>query len=258
MISFPAVSVKSFLTVIVMEKGILTDTVLGEVFLPLEEIDERAQIDTTDSRHYYLSRRKASHRVSGSIELSIGWRSTPLDRLTLHVKDLQEELDDLEELLAMMIAKENPQQEEILLSQMYRTLSELTPTRSVAGKLEVKIIEARNLSIPVDRMKSFANAGVYANVILEKDSGRGMPLTTSTAKNRLAPSWGESFKLENVEQNSQLLIQLFDVRRIRTNEFLGQVNIAIFSLKVQLTVLELGWMFSVGWQAALLLAAVEA
>ena len=234
--SFAAVSVQSYLTVTVMQKRLLTDTVLGEVFIPLIDIDERAQIDTADSRYYSLSRRKASQSVSGEIELSIGWRSTPLGRLTLHVKDLQHELGDLEELLAMITAKENARQEVTLLSQVHRTLSDMTHSRSSStGKLEVKIIEARNLLVPVDRLKSLTNAGVYARVTCERESGKGVPFTTGTAKNRLAPYWEESFKFENVEQTANLLIQLFDVRRIRTNEFLGQVNIAVYNLRVRPT-----------------------
>lgn len=216
-----------------MLRGLLTDSVLGDVFIPLKEIDERAQIDTADSRHYSLSNTKTSQNSTGTIELSIGWRSTPLDRLTLHVKDLQQDLDDLEELLAILMAKEHPQQQVIQLSQIQRQSSEVPYGRSVTGKLEVKTVEAKNLSIPIDKLKTFANAGVYANLILERDSGKGVTFTTSPAKNRLSPTWKESFKYETVELTSTLVVQLFDIRRIRTNEFLGQTTIPIGNLKVR-------------------------
>lgn len=215
-----------------MEKGLLSDIVLGEVFIPLAEINERAQIDTADSQYYALSRRKASQKVNGSIELSIAWRSTSLDRLTLQVKDLQQELDDLEELLAMMNAKEHPERDSLFISTPHRSSSEGTLSRSIAGRLEVKILEARHLSIPVEKIKSLTNSGVYVNITCERESGKDMTFTTSSAKNRLAPYWNESFKFENVEQNSNLTIQLFDTRRLRAHEFLGQASLSVVGLRV--------------------------
>lgn len=95
-------------------------------------------------------------QVSGEIYLSIGWRITPLDRVTLKVRALEEDLEDRQELLAMLTQRYIPVRDLDGLEASVEAQSEVSlPTLKANGLLEVKVIEAKNLVMPNDRLRSF-------------------------------------------------------------------------------------------------------
>ena len=61
------------------------DLFLGEVLVPLREVENTAANHSHDVRRYTLGRRSAKEKVSGEISLECSWRVTPLDVVTLKV-----------------------------------------------------------------------------------------------------------------------------------------------------------------------------
>ena len=62
------------------------DLFLGEVLVPLREVESTAANHSHDVRRYTLGRRSAKEKVSGEISLECSWRVTPLDVVTLKVR----------------------------------------------------------------------------------------------------------------------------------------------------------------------------
>lgn len=60
------------------------DVFLGEVLIPLREVEELAN-DAAEPRSYILGRRSTKERVSGEICLACSWRVTPLDVIIMKV-----------------------------------------------------------------------------------------------------------------------------------------------------------------------------
>ena len=68
------------------------DVFLGEVLIPLREVEELGVSGAAEARSYILGRRSTKERVSGEICLSCSWRVTPLDVITMKVKVLTRRL----------------------------------------------------------------------------------------------------------------------------------------------------------------------
>ena len=61
------------------------DVFLGEVLIPLREVEETGASGVAEVHNYILGRRSAKERVSGEIALACSWRVTPLDVVIMKV-----------------------------------------------------------------------------------------------------------------------------------------------------------------------------
>jgi len=61
------------------------DVFLGEVLIPLREVEEAGATGVAEVHKYILGRRSTKERVSGEIALSCSWRVTPLDVVIMKV-----------------------------------------------------------------------------------------------------------------------------------------------------------------------------
>lgn len=62
------------------------DVFLGEVLIPLREVEETGASGIAEVHKYILGRRSTKERVSGEIALACSWRVTPLDVVIMKVK----------------------------------------------------------------------------------------------------------------------------------------------------------------------------
>eukprot|EP00210_Caulerpa_lentillifera_P006324 g6040.t1 len=229
-LTFPSVPVGSYVLLTIRKRGLLNNVSLGEQHYLLDHINKHTQLNSMEFHQLDLSKSKGSNQVGRSIKFSIGWKATPLDKLTLQVKELQQDLDDLEEVLARMKSRVNPQEQEALLMDLPKTPSEVSNSRTRIGRLEVKIIEGKNLSISPDRIKNFYTSGVFGILTCERESGKGVQFKTSIAKDRLTPIWKESFSFNGVDLTSKLLIKFYETRKMLSKGFLGQIAVSVYSL----------------------------
>ena len=65
------------------------DVFLGEVLIPLREVEELGASGVAEARSFILGRRSTKERVSGEICLACSWRVTPLDVITMKVISLR-------------------------------------------------------------------------------------------------------------------------------------------------------------------------
>lgn len=61
------------------------DVFLGEVLIPLREVEELGPSGVAEAHSYILGRRTTKERVSGEICLACSWRVTPLDVVIMKV-----------------------------------------------------------------------------------------------------------------------------------------------------------------------------
>lgn len=61
------------------------DVFLGEVLIPLREVEEAGATGIAEVHKYILGRRSTKERVSGEIALACSWRVTPLDVVIMKV-----------------------------------------------------------------------------------------------------------------------------------------------------------------------------
>ena len=61
------------------------DVFLGEVLIPLREVEEAGASGVSEVHKYILGRRSTKERVSGEIALACSWRVTPLDVVIMKV-----------------------------------------------------------------------------------------------------------------------------------------------------------------------------
>jgi len=61
------------------------DVFLGEVLIPLREVEEAGATGVAEVHKYILGRRSTKERVSGEIALACSWRVTPLDVVIMKV-----------------------------------------------------------------------------------------------------------------------------------------------------------------------------
>ena len=61
------------------------DVFLGEVLIPLREVEESGASGVAEVHKYILGRRSTKERVSGEIALACSWRVTPLDVVIMKV-----------------------------------------------------------------------------------------------------------------------------------------------------------------------------
>ncbi len=61
------------------------DVFLGEVLIPLREVEETGASGVAEVHKYILGRRSTKERVSGEISLACSWRVTPLDVVIMKV-----------------------------------------------------------------------------------------------------------------------------------------------------------------------------
>lgn len=61
------------------------DVFLGEVLIPLREVEETGASGIAEVHKYILGRRSTKERVSGEIALASSWRVTPLDVVIMKV-----------------------------------------------------------------------------------------------------------------------------------------------------------------------------
>ena len=61
------------------------DVFLGEVLIPLREVEEAGASGVAEVHKYILGRRSTKERVSGEISLACSWRVTPLDVVIMKV-----------------------------------------------------------------------------------------------------------------------------------------------------------------------------
>ena len=61
------------------------DVFLGEVLIPLREVEETGASGIAEVHKYILGRRSTKERVSGEIALACSWRVTPLDVVIMKV-----------------------------------------------------------------------------------------------------------------------------------------------------------------------------
>ncbi|KAK3275586.1 hypothetical protein CYMTET_16293 [Cymbomonas tetramitiformis] len=80
------------------------DQFLGEVYIPLDELPENEPCQ----KWYTLGRRSARDTVSGTVQLAMSWNVTRIERMTLKLKIKVQELDNKEELLAMLQQEIDP------------------------------------------------------------------------------------------------------------------------------------------------------
>lgn len=64
------------------------DVFLGEVLIPLREVEETGASGIAEVHKYILGRRSTKERVSGEIALACSWRVTPLDVVIMKVTAL--------------------------------------------------------------------------------------------------------------------------------------------------------------------------
>ncbi|CAD7705163.1 unnamed protein product [Ostreobium quekettii] len=231
-VTFKSVPVSAHLMVVLYGKSMLgMDTFLGEVVIPLREVEDTMKAGDSDVRAYTLGRRNVRERVSGEIYLSIGWRITPLDRVTLKVRALEDDLKDRQELLAMLTQRYVRAGDSLASDVAGDSQSEVSlPTLKANGLLEVKVVEAKNLVLPHDRLMSFYTMDAYAVVICQREAGSFSKLT-KIQRNRINPRWNQEFSFDDVGLSSNIVVQVFDRRRVGADDFLGQVSIPVQNLK---------------------------
>ena len=62
------------------------DVFLGEVLIPLREVEETGASGVAEVHKYILGRRSTKERVTGEIALACSWRVTPLDVVIMKVR----------------------------------------------------------------------------------------------------------------------------------------------------------------------------
>lgn len=64
------------------------DVFLGDVLIPLREVEETGASGVAEVHKYILGRRSTKERVSGEIALACSWRVTPLDVVIMKVSPI--------------------------------------------------------------------------------------------------------------------------------------------------------------------------
>ncbi|CAG9462005.1 unnamed protein product [Pedinophyceae sp. YPF-701] len=108
---FQTVSNRSDLRIAVYARTVVgADDCVGEVIIPLRDVERTKQrvdgFSVTDLKTYALTKRNAgklrSDGAGAVLQLGIAWRITPLDKIILKVRSLEEELDARLEILAQL------------------------------------------------------------------------------------------------------------------------------------------------------------
>ncbi|KAK9808775.1 hypothetical protein WJX72_003363 [[Myrmecia] bisecta] len=237
-VTFKAVQITSDLQVSVYGRSrIGQDVFLGEVVIPLREVEELAAERAVDVRRYTLGRRNTKEKVSGEINLVCSWRVTPLDVVTMKVRAKQEEVDHKEEILALLMERYSPPGEDGLAaaadmkqSRVKRAVSDVKRMAAYRGRLDVKVLEARNLAIPSDLLHTFYTMDSYAVVSVSSEAGVTSH-QTKVDRNNLQPHWNEHVTFGDVALSNSITVTLFDHKKLTSDVFLGQVGVAVMRFR---------------------------
>lgn len=192
-----------------------------QVFIPLVAGDTLDR----DLAWYTLGRRNSRDRVSGRIRLATSWTATQLELMALNVAQKEQELAQLEELVAInreMMADREGGPQALVIQPPFRPLRlksrkvrgagkvalglSRTMKKEDVGQLAVKVVEARHLS-------SVAAGGVPglartcdAYVVLGAQGA--LPKRTAVVHDSFFPVWNEAFVFDAVPQSASLTAQV--------------------------------------------------
>ncbi|KAL3144166.1 hypothetical protein ABBQ32_003950 [Trebouxia sp. C0010 RCD-2024] len=266
-VTFKSVQITSDLQVSVYGRSRLgQDVFLGEVLIPLREVEETGASGIAEVHKYILGRRSTKERVSGEIALACSWRVTPLDVVIMKVRTKQEEVDHKEEVLAVLLERYavsngtagdtapglshvnlgllGPLRQGSITALSKASLAPSTEGKGAAarptpgdvkrlgssrGRLDVKVIEARNLAVPTDLMHTFYTMDSYTVVSCTSEAGVTSH-HTKIERNNLQPHWNERCIFEDVALSNSLTVAIFDHKKLSSDLFLGQVGVAVMRL----------------------------
>ncbi|KAL0042783.1 hypothetical protein WJX79_011021 [Trebouxia sp. C0005] len=238
-VTFKSVQITSDLQVSVYGRSRLSqDVFLGEVLIPLREVEEAGATGVAEVHKYILGRRSTKERVSGEIALACSWRVTPLDVVIMKVRTKQEEVDHKEEVLAVLLERQGSMTSPSKVSlagpdpkaaASHQTAGDVKRLGSSRGRLDVKVIEARNLAVPSDLLHTFYTMDSYSVVSCTSEAG----VTnhhTKIERNNLQPHWNERCTFEDVALSNNLTVAIFDHKKLSSDIFLGQVGVPVMRL----------------------------
>ncbi|DBA93880.1 TPA: hypothetical protein ACH3X3_013925 [Trebouxia sp. C0006] len=264
-VTFKSVQITSDLQVSVYGRSRLSqDVFLGEVLIPLREVEEAGATGVAEVHKYILGRRSTKERVSGEIALACSWRVTPLDVVIMKVRTKQEEVDHKEEVLAVLLeryatagtaaegtaGRSHPNLGLLGLTRQgsvtkpsklslagpdpkaaasRQTAGDVKRLGSSRGRLDVKVIEARNLAVPSDLLHTFYTMDSYSVVSCTSEAGVTSH-HTKIERNNLQPHWNERCTFEDVALSNNLTVAIFDHKKLSSDIFLGQVGVPVMRL----------------------------
>lgn len=186
-----------------------------------------------DLAWYTLGRRNARDRVSGRIRLATSWTATQLELMTLTLAQKEQELAQLEELVAinreMMEDREGGPQA-LVIQPPFRPLklkssktrgfkkpalgrSRTMKKKEEVGQLAVKVVEARHLS-------SVAAGGVpglqrSCDAYVVVGCQGALPGRTAVVHDSFFPVWNEAFVFDGVPHSATLTAQVRNQKIMR-------------------------------------------
>jgi hypothetical protein len=185
------------------------------VYIPLVSGDSLDR----DLEWYTLGRRNARDRVSGRIRLSTSWTATELELMTLNLTQKEQQLAQLEELVA--INREIMDEREgagraLVIQPPFRPLKlkkrgkqrglGQAKGKEELGQLAVKVVEARHLSnqvsVGMPRLQRTCDAYVVVGC-------QGvLPGRTAAVHDSFFPVWNETFLFDGVPHSATVTAQV--------------------------------------------------
>ncbi|GBG61019.1 hypothetical protein CBR_g18614 [Chara braunii] len=101
-----------------------------------------------------------------------------------------------------------------------------TAAAAITGQLRVKVVEARQLTVPKEWASASHSCNSYAVLICD---GANVQRTKAVV-NSFCPVWNESFVFEAVRMESNLKVEVYD-RKVGQDLFMGEVNIPVAYLQ---------------------------
>jgi hypothetical protein len=185
------------------------------VYIPLVSGDSLDR----DLEWYTLGRRNARDRVSGRIRLSTSWTATQLELMTLNLTQKEQQLAQLEELVAInreiMDEREGGGQA-LVIQPPFQPLKlkkrgkqkgvAQTKGKEELGQLAVKVVEARHLSNQVSAGMPRLQRTCDAYVVVGCQGV--LPGRTAAVHDSFFPVWNETFLFDGVPHSATVKAQV--------------------------------------------------